>query len=593
MLKHLMRQLSIQKKILISFIIIVCFSVLCTTFIASFMLSKILEDKVVLYNQQIVNKTLENIEYYLFDIKELSKNIFLDEDILNFLNYMNKNNKLTRDLQDKLDDSIKMYQFMKSYITDISIFNEKNETLYNFGYDYKSTFFDQSWYKNYFKVSTDMYFSDKHESIIRGTGVEGIETFTFFKKIYDTVDPSLYLGTLSIELNANVISNSMTQLNSKNEWKTFILNENNDIMFRPLKNADIFTPDLLRKMIIDSPPQNNIIKVGKIKYIFLNYLSSKSNWKIVSIIPYNDLMWEVFSIRFYLIFIGVLLLLLTVLFSSIISKSITSQLSKLIITTKEIGKGNFDIEFVVKGNDEIKELSDVLNSMVVNIKTLIAKNVGEEKLKRKAEFTALQAQINPHFLYNTLDSVNWLAVRKKESEISDVLTNLGKFFRISLSKGSQFIPISQEFEHVNSYINIQAFRHSYNFVAKVSLSDEITDLYCPKLVLQPIVENSLIHGLKNKESNGTIEIKGFIENDHVFFCINDDGIGISPSTLAEINNQINGLHIEDFHSYGLKNVNGRIQIYFGKQYGVTIQSEVNIGTQVTIAIPILRAPPDE
>ncbi|HEY5586097.1 MAG TPA: hypothetical protein VIK78_16600 [Ruminiclostridium sp.] len=221
MIKYLLR-MNIRMKILISMIIIVCFSVLSTTFIASAMISKILQNKVVLYNQLLVNKTLENVEYNLLDIKELSKNIFLDVEILEILNIANEKGELTRSSQDKLDSLIKKYQFTKSYITDISIFNEKSETLYNFGYDYKNNFFDQNWYKDYFKVSTDIYFSGIHESIIRGTGSAGIETFTFFKKIYDLVDPSLYLGTLSIELDARIISNSMTQLNSNNKWMTYI-----------------------------------------------------------------------------------------------------------------------------------------------------------------------------------------------------------------------------------------------------------------------------------------------------------------------------------------------------------------------------------
>jgi two-component system sensor histidine kinase YesM len=265
------------------------------------------------------------------------------------------------------------------------------------------------------------------------------------------------------------------------------------------------------------------------------------------------------------------------------------QLMKAI---KEIERGNFDIKSNLKTGDEIKELHDVIHSMAFNIKELLVRNKEEEQAKRKAELTALQAQINPHFLYNTLESLNWYAVRKKEIEISEVITNLGKFFRISLSKGSKFITIEQEIEHAKSYLSIQKFRKN-RFESSIRTDGIRMEQFTPKLILQPILENALIHGLRNKESPGRIDIRVEQEKDAVIFIVSDDGVGIGADKLAELRSALGGKKSDGTGSYGLKNVNERISLYFGSSYGIHLSSPEIGGTEVRIRIPILMEPPGD
>jgi len=576
-MKRLHLHMNIRQKIQYSFILIVCFSITVATYVASSTITGILEKNIMVYSQQLVNKTLENTEYYLTDIEELSKNISLDEQVTAILNDIRQNEDAVPDRQEELDTIIKKYQFLKHYITDISLFNEKTECMYNSAYDYKNSFFTQDWYTDYFKVSYDEYISGRHDSIIRGTGVAGTETFTFFKKIYDPIDPSVYLATMAIEMDTRILTESNVQIESNDRWATFIYNENDDLMFQSLPEGWTDKDWSI----------GEVLATNQDDHIMIRNQMSQFHWKIISVIPYVDLMQEVYTVRTSLIITGVVLVLLTIVFAGFISKSITNPLSTLMHTIKDIEDGDLEARAVIHSQDEIKKLGDVLNSMTANIKNLIIKNVEEEKLKRKAELNALQAQINPHFLYNTLDSVNWLALRKNEPEISNVLTSLGKFFRISLSKGNQFILIGQELEHIQHYINIQKFRHSNSFNTHIDIDDAIRGYYMPKLILQPIVENALIHGFKNKTADANINIRGYAERDHVFIVITDNGAGIQPHRLAEINACLQGVSQHTTGSYGLKNVNDRIQLYFGTQYGLTVESATSAGTRVTITFPIL------
>jgi two-component system sensor histidine kinase YesM len=228
--------------------------------------------------------------------------------------------------------------------------------------------------------------------------------------------------------------------------------------------------------------------------------------------------------------------------------------------------------------------------MIGKIRDLLESKIKEQDNLKKAELKALQAQINPHFMYNTLDTIVWMAQAKQNEQVIDIVRALSSFFRIALSRGQDWITIDQEIEHVKSYLTIQKMRYRDILDYKIEVDDDVLSGTILKLTLQPLVENALYHGIKNKREGGIITLRAHrAGQDMVVFEILDDGVGFTPYKLGAIQAAIDS-ELDDFTfkegGFGLENVNKRIKLYYGKQYGLTIQSKYHQGTCVTVTIPL-------
>jgi two-component system sensor histidine kinase YesM len=234
------------------------------------------------------------------------------------------------------------------------------------------------------------------------------------------------------------------------------------------------------------------------------------------------------------------------------------------------------------------------NIMVGKIKDLLDAKIKEHENLKKAELRALQAQINPHFLYNTLDAIIWMAETRKIDNVVELVHKLSCFFRITLSEGKDWITVRDEIEHVVSYLAIQKMRYRDILDYRIDVPDSMHDGQVLKLTLQPLVENALYHGIKNKRRGGTIVVRGRqIEGDLLQISIEDDGIGMTRERLGEIRALLDadaGDEVTGESGYGISNVNQRIKLYYGQAYGLTIESEYMQGTTVSVVIPLQRAP---
>ena len=274
----------------------------------------------------------------------------------------------------------------------------------------------------------------------------------------------------------------------------------------------------------------------------------------------------------------------------VISASIYIPIKKLQDLTTTITKD--DLEGLVSRSnvDEITELGLSFNIMTGKIRDLLDAKVREQENLKKAELKALQAQINPHFLYNTLDTIVWMAEANKTDQVIDLVRALSSFFRIALSRGKDWISIRQEIEHVGSYLHIQKIRYRNILDYEFDIDDSILDGTILKLTLQPLAENALYHGIKNKRNGGKITIRARrAANNLVLLEVQDDGVGCTPYKLAKILDQLNedataASSIEE--GFGLSNVNKRIKLYYGEEYGLSIESRYQEGTKITVAIPL-------
>lgn len=276
-------------------------------------------------------------------------------------------------------------------------------------------------------------------------------------------------------------------------------------------------------------------------------------------------------------------------------KRITGPMEDLAHVMETVGETDYQAAFSYEKKDEIGILTDSFNRMVENTGQYITR-LKEEKekvrieqlLKRRAELIALQAQINPHFLYNTLDSIRWKAEEYEAEEISAMVQALATLFRIDLSRGREMIPISEELKHVSSYLSIQKYCYGDTLDYQIQVQEGLMGCYVPKIILQPLVENSIYHGLKEKDEGGTVRILGREEEGVIVFQVWDDGVGIEPKLLKRLEEGLLKGLVMNREGYGIFNVNERIRLYFGEKYGLNIENGPEAGAVVTLRMPLVR-----
>lgn len=272
-------------------------------------------------------------------------------------------------------------------------------------------------------------------------------------------------------------------------------------------------------------------------------------------------------------------------FSVTISNSISKPIRMLSNITNQVAQGDLSVRSNLQNGAEVKVLSDSLNIMIEKLSNLIDTVKKEQSNLREAELKLLQEQINPHFLYNTLDTIMWLAESGKQGEVVEMVGSLSQYFRTSLSKGNDRISLKEEELHVRSYLQIQQIRYEDIMEYEINIPDELGTCNIPKISLQPLVENALYHGIKNKRGKGKIIITGKRSNDQIVITVADNGLGMTIDRLKQV---MNGLQQGNGSKecYGLYNVNERIRLYNGEGYGLKIRSTFQIGTEVDISIPI-------
>ena len=311
-----------------------------------------------------------------------------------------------------------------------------------------------------------------------------------------------------------------------------------------------------------------------------------TDWYAIAVIPESDILVLQNNLRNQMILILFLIASISYTLAYITSHSSLKRLYQLNSEMKRVESGNLNASVKQVGKDEIGELMGSFNKMVARMAAMVDEKYTLGQEMKSAELRALQAQINPHFLYNSLDLVNCLAIQHSIPEITQMVTSLAKFYKLSLSQGNDVISIKDELMHVQLYIQIQNLRFENRITLIQDAGSWVNEYATPKTILQPLVENSIIHGIFEKEDRlGTIKITAANKDNMIVLTVEDDGIGMSQNAADEI-------LLEDKstqrHGYGVKNTNDRIQLYYGQDYGLSYQSQIGKGTIVTIKIPAVR-----
>ncbi len=312
-----------------------------------------------------------------------------------------------------------------------------------------------------------------------------------------------------------------------------------------------------------------------------------TKWKMVGVSFVDELVANKRNLNDLIIYILMFGIAFEILASMFISAKISQPIKRLEHQMNKVESGDFDIELLeVTGEDEVKRLTKAFNLMIVRIRQLMNQIINEQAQLRKSEFKALQAQINPHFLYNTLDSIIWMNENQNHEGVTEMVSALAKLFRISISRGSEIISVGDEVEHARSYLVIQKIRYKNKFDFSINVQEGVESCTTIKLILQPIVENAIYHGINKIHDKGEIRVDVYIENDTLVFKVTDNGFGIEYKMLKGILcREATSTHAG---GVGLKNVNERIKLSYGSEYGIHIESELEVGTTVYVRIPAIR-----
>ncbi|SHJ05552.1 two-component system, sensor histidine kinase YesM [Clostridium cavendishii DSM 21758] len=406
----------------------------------------------------------------------------------------------------------------------------------------------------------------KDENLENGIGV----AFLSFKEssIYDLfkgMEESTKNSMVIVNEDANVISNTNRQLlTEKFDEKDYI------------------------KEVIKSK-EGYITSKADNQEILITYCSAVSTpWKLIEITEVKNLVKENKIIAQITFIVSLISIVVSCIFWWFISAKLTKPINNLKNTMKLVEGGVFDARADESERDEIGELAHSFNFMLDEIKKLLEVSLKEEGERKDAEYKALLSQINPHFLYNTLNTIKWMAIMQNADNIRDMTTCLGRLLQKSIKNVDNFVSIDEELSLVEDYIYIQKFRYKDKFNINYEVSEEVRYLYTPKFILQPAIENSIFHGIEPKEEDGLINLSVDIEEDKVVFKVEDDGVGMDESKVLELLSKDNHSG-RGFSGLGVRNIDERIKSLFGKEFGVDIQSKIGEGTVVIITIPVLKS----
>ncbi len=360
----------------------------------------------------------------------------------------------------------------------------------------------------------------------------------------------------------------------------FIVNKNDDLVYHPLQQ--LIYLDIKDEKIneVIHYREGNTINNG---VIYTVKDVSKFDWRVVGVSYVNELVDDKATTAIELIIvIALIVMVFAIIVLFVLSKKLTKPVRSLVDAMSTFEKNAVDFKYnPVRGASEFNKLSSSFEHMVIQIQELMEKVKNEEIALRKTELKALQAQINPHFLYNTLDSIQWMCEEEKTEDAITMVGALAQLFRISISKGYELIPIEKEIQHAKNYLVIQSYRYKDQFTYHFDIDEEVLPYLCNKITIQPIIENALYHGISRMVDEGEISITVRKTGDDIIMKIKDNGIGMSEEQVENILKK----ERTDSKGIGVKNVNDRIKIYFGEDYGIVVQSELDVGTMITIKIP--------
>jgi two-component system sensor histidine kinase YesM len=524
-------------------------------------------------------QTLQSIDSSLnlliYTVNNESKIILSNSDIQNSLR--NGNESFNYNSQTAINRYLTEFIQSNMFISSVYIFD-------NYGNRY---FVDKGSYKSFnLQDIKNSYWYDELQKaqggyIVKLNGGELFnqpdQNYVSIMRTINDLESQKPIGTMIINIPEKAINNSFRNIMGKGDTTILLKDENNNDIIHS-KNLEEYH---IKENVENEMKGNHYYSIKKVNgndYI-ISYLKNNLNWTVISIVSFGELSNQS---NIYMLVIFCMLILngiMSFLGLILASYNITRPIDKLIRSMRGVENGEFKKVNIETGNDEIGKLKNVYNTMICKIENLIEEIVKEQRVKRKAELDVLQSQIKPHFLYNSFDAISSLALDGRNDEVYKIIKALGNFYRMSLSNGKEVITVDEELQTVKSYLTIQQIRYDNMFTVTMDIDERISKYKILKLVLQPLIENSIYHGIKPTRKRGNIFISTSLKSDYVELVVQDDGVGISKDKLSSIQNH-------NIEGIGLHGTIERLNIFYNGKSKFEVKSEVGKGAKVTIYIPI-------
>ena len=448
---------------------------------------------------------------------------------------------------------------------------------------------DENWFRNTLLKTENLHFSTPHvQTIFDGSESQYRWVISMSRAVEITNGPYTDQGVLLIDIRYNSLERLFDGVNLGNGGYAYLISSDGEIIYHP--KAQLIDSGIVKENNRESAG----LKDGNYEEVFdgeKRIVSVKTvgytGWKIVGVTPLDGMSLNNIKTKLLMVFIIAFVLFILSIINSYISTRITDPIKELEKAVNEIEQGNLEVEVRSAGSYEIQHLGTSIQSMARRIRKLMNDIVAEHESKRRSEFDTLQSQINPHFLYNTLDIIVWMIENEKQSEAVKVVTALARFFRISLSKGKSIIPVKDELEHVRNYLMIQHMRYKNKFTYDIEADEDVLELASLKLMLQPLVENAIYHGMEFMDGDGEILVRAWRREDDLYMSVSDNGLGMTQEQVERLFRASDHTSSGRGSGIGVKNVNERIKLYFGTGYGLEILSEPDEGTTVTAHLPAI------
>ena len=536
-----------------------------------------------LYTQTIIKQMNQNIDSYIDYMENISYLVSSNEDVQTYL----FGDHVGPEVRGRILNQFETILDSRSDILNLGIISENGRMFINDGREMTNPDLDihsQEWYMNALNGSQSSYLSSSHvQHIISG---ERPWVITLSRGIRDQSSGSTKKeAVFFIDLNYSAISGLCDQNIVGNQGYAFILDAEGNIVYHPQQQQlynELQTENI--GLIMESESDTILYGKGSGEKLYTISCSEKTGWTVVDSVRVEELLRKSNEAQSIYILVAAGLVAVALFFSKFIAKNITQPIQKLCESMEKVQEGDFSVsDVVVDSANEIGSLTTSFNVMTHRIQDLMEQNIREQEAKRKSELKALQSQINPHFLYNTLDSIIWMAEGKKNEEVVLMTASLARLLRQSISNEDEVVSIGQEIEYARGYLTIQKMRYKDKMEYQIDVDPSILNIPLIKLVLQPVIENAIYHGLKYKESKGFLLVRGFPKDGNAVLQVIDDGVGMDEETLEHIYEK----HKVNYRSngVGIYNVQKRLQLYYGNEYGITYESEVGKGTTATITIP--------
>ena len=573
---------SMQMTISISFTVL---SVCCMCFLGVMLYQQFTrkaENLTVENARQLLNQTTINLEDYLRNMRRISDAMYYT---------VIKNTDIG---SESLEDAMTLlYEANKDKLVSVACYTNDGRLTAASPIATEKTGVDvssQKWFQDAEGELENFHFSTPHvQNLFDDPSYRYYWVVSLSRTVELTRNGNSLLGVLLVDMNYSSIEQLLEKANSDTSGEyVYLMASDGEIIYHPKQNMihmGMYQENNNKAAgYEDTTVEENF--QGEKRLVTVKTISY-TGWKLVSVVPMKSFSMGMTGMRNLVVLLVALTVLAAVLLNQMVSARISKPLRRLNNSVKEWEAGNMNPDIYIGGSMEVEHLGKTLQSTVSQIHQLMDDIVVEQEEKRKSELDALQSQINPHFLYNTLDSIVWMITGERYDDAVFMITQLASLFRISLSKGKTVIRIEDEVKHAQNYMNIQKIRYKNSFEVDFQIEEEILDGCIVKLVLQPLLENAIYYGMEYMDGEGEINVRGYRKDKDIYLEVEDNGLGMPEEEAAEL---LNGKERPHKHGsgVGLVNVHSRLKLRFGENYGLLIHSCPDEGMLVQIHIPYVQ-----